>query len=390
MTISRRGGNGRDTAPSVTAARPPGTSTIALPTVTVEEQFMLVWPDGDAACLAPQLLGGLPEEVRARTGVARYRVETETAECAELGTVGSHLSIARGLLAEAAADLGARLLAVGTLPFGAPGTEATCACHVTVGLRDRDLCVAVLERLQPWLPTLLALTGNSPLWRGRDTGWSSHRFAVERQAPSGLPRPRLPADDEYDRRWTAGDARNASVLARLSPGAPAVEIRLADTCPSVPDAVLLAGLCRALVWTAVDDELAGRPASEVPPRVLGAVGEAAARRGLTAQVLSPATGRPAPAREVLDELMVAVTPALEAAGDADLIGDLLAERLRGGSGADRQRTLWRVSRRAVLVQALANGCAGVGPALLPGVALTPLLSPASSPLLGAGPWSATA
>jgi carboxylate-amine ligase len=57
--------------------------------------------------------------------------------------------------------------------------------------------------------------------------------------------------------------------------------------------------------------------------------------------------------------MTAVAPALEETGDADLLGDLLADRLRRGSGAERQRALWRMGRREAFVQALANLCAGV-------------------------------
>jgi carboxylate-amine ligase len=347
---------------------PVATSSVAVPTVGVEEEFMLLWPDGQAASIAPELLGWLPREVRARTGVAGYRVESATGVSAELATVGHHVSIARRFLAEAAADLGARLLAVGSAPFGVPGTEVTCGCHVTVGLPDRDLGVAVLGRLRPWLPALIALMGNSPLWRGRDTGWSSHRFVVQRRWPDLLPYQRCtdaaPYLERVPRHATvsaASDARGNRFLTRLSPSRPAVEIRLADTCPSVPDAVLHAGLCRALVGTAVDDELTGRPASDVPDGVLADVAGAAAQRGLAALVVSPGRACLAPAGEVLDELMTAVAPALEATGDADLLSDLLADRLRRGSGAERQRALWRLGRQEAFVQALANLCAGVDP-----------------------------
>jgi carboxylate-amine ligase len=187
------------TAPA-TRELPVTTSSGAVPTVGVEEQFMLLWPDGEAASIAPELLGRLPGEIRARAEFARYRVESATGGCAELAAVGRNLSIARRVLAEAAADLGARLVAVGTPPFGVPGAEVTCACHVTVELPDRDLGVAVLERLQPWLPALLALTGNSPLWRGHDTGWSSYRFVVQRRWPTFVPRPRSADAAEYDER----------------------------------------------------------------------------------------------------------------------------------------------------------------------------------------------
>ena len=182
-----------------------------------------------------------------------------------------------------------------------------------MGLPDADVRPPVLERLRPWLPALLALTGNSPLWRGMDTGWSSHRFALQRRRAALLPA-RVPTLVPVPRR--TGAVGN-------------IEIRLADSALSVPDAVLLAGLCRALVGTAIDDELAGRPSPEVPDRVLVAVARAAARRGMAALVVSPGRAGLAPAGEVLDELMTAVEPALERSGDTCHLSDLLADRLGG-------------------------------------------------------------
>jgi glutamate---cysteine ligase / carboxylate-amine ligase len=102
--------------------------------------------------------------------------------------------------------------------------------------------------------------------------------------------------------------------------------------------VLLAGLCRAAVMTAVADELAGRPAPDVPDRLLMAAALAAARRGSAAD---------------LPELMARFAPALDEAGDRPLVDGLLAARLRGGSGAERQRALWRAAPRAAFVQGLA-------------------------------------
>jgi carboxylate-amine ligase len=92
---------------------------------------------------------------------------------------------------------------------------------------------------------------------------------------------------------------------------------------------------------------------DVPDRVLVACCCAAARRGLGALVASPDRDRLAPAREVLGELVLAVTPALAAAGDDRVVRDLLADRLRRGSGAEQQRALWRSSPRDVVVQTLA-------------------------------------
>jgi carboxylate-amine ligase len=361
------------------SAAPPD---VAVPTMGVEEEFFLLWPDGGTADIAPDLLAAVAPGVRAAAEFARCQVETTTGICRDLATVGLELSGARRVLARDAAERGARLVAAGTPPVGAPGPEAltdddryrqliatvpgvsgeeiTCAGQVHVAVASRDLGVAVLRRLRPWLPVLLALTGNSPFWRGRDTGWCSHRFVVQQRWPSFLPPPTCVDVAAYDERVAeliaahgALDARGVYFWARLSPRYPTIEIRIADACLTVADAVLLAGLCRAAVMTAVADETAGRRRPAVPDRSLVGSAYAAAHRGLAAVVLDPAGGGWTPVRAVLPELMAAFGPALDTAGDRRLVETLLAARLRRGSGADRQRALWCQGPRAA-VQALAD------------------------------------
>jgi carboxylate-amine ligase len=48
--------------------------------------------------------------------------------------------------------------------------QLTCGCHVHVRVDSEDEGVAVLDRIRPWLPVLLAMTANSPFWQGRDSG----------------------------------------------------------------------------------------------------------------------------------------------------------------------------------------------------------------------------
>jgi carboxylate-amine ligase len=123
--------------------------------------------------------------------------------------------------------------------------------------------------------------------------------------------------------------------------------------------VLLTGLCRAAVMTAIADEVAGQPVNTAPDRVLVAAAYGAARRGLSALVVHPWRGGWVSAAELQPELMARLTPALEASGDRRLVETLLTARLRRGSAADRQRNLWHRRSRADFVQAMANLSAGL-------------------------------
>ena len=360
----------------------------ALPALGVAEEFLLLRPDGDVARVAPEVLATVADELRVHPGSTDFQVESATGSGADLPALARELSIARRALAEAAADQGARLVSLGTPPFTAPGsaavsdgpgsrqlvavvpdvtgTEATCGFRIRVQVPSRELGVAVLDRCRGWLPLLLALTANSPLWRGRDTGWSSYRYVVQGRRPASappyVPRPRR-GDDEDGAGLVASrsalDARSLSSWARLAPGRPAVEFGIADTCSTVTDAVLVSGLVRGLTAVALADATAGRPSPDLPDRVVAASARAAARWGLRASLADPLAGRTAPAGEVLAALVAMVAPALAAADELPLVTTSLQQRLRRGSGADRQRTLHRRGDRQALVQTLANICAGV-------------------------------
>ena len=125
--------------------------------------------------------------------------------------------------------------------------------------------------------------------------------------------------------------------ARLSAQHPTLEIRVADVCLDVDDAVLLAALARALVETAVRAWRAGTPADPVRLELLRLAAWRAGRSGLDGVLLDPCSWRPAPATDVLGRLVTHVTPALDDAGDLGEVRERLAEVLRRGTGARAQR-----------------------------------------------------
>ena len=67
--------------------------------------------------------------------------------------------------------------------------EPTMAMHVHVAVPDGDTAVRALDRLRADLPLLLALSGNSPYWRGADSGFASIRTPIFGMFPRvGIPR----------------------------------------------------------------------------------------------------------------------------------------------------------------------------------------------------------
>ena len=293
---------------------PPGAVRAAGPiTLGVEEEFVLLDPSTGAAVLAgPELVRMLGGEPGVRQELMRFQVETATGVCTGLDEVGRELIRLRRLAADAAAQLGCRLVASGVAPYRTPGLAAitgqpryqelarrygpvvadagTCACHVHIGVPSRDLGVQVLARLRPWLAPLLAVTANSPIADGHDTGWASWRYAIQSRWPTAVPPEVWPDAAAYDTavrrligRGAALDERNVYFLARLSPRYPTVEVRVADVCLDTGTAVLAAGLTRALVATALAEARRGTPVAAPPGpagrRGPGRRGAARARRG---------------------------------------------------------------------------------------------------------------
>ncbi|HET8660861.1 MAG TPA: glutamate--cysteine ligase [Micromonosporaceae bacterium] len=357
-------------------AQPASCRTAAAPTLGVEEEFVLLDPaSGLPALAAPDLLRLLDGEPGPQAEYMRFQFETVTRVCTRLDEVRSELLRLRRLAAAGAEHLGCRLVATGVAPYPVPGLAAltdqaryrelarryprqtpesgTCACHVHVGVPSRDLGVQVLARLRPWLAPLLALSANSAIADGQDTAWASWRYPLVSRWPTARP-PAVWADAaHYDatirrliRQGAALDQASVYFLARLSARYPTVEVRVADVCPDIDTAVLLAALVRALVTTALAEARSGARLRPVRDGRVAAGLVAAARHGLGGYGVDPFTGRQVPQHSLLDRLLDQVHAALDATGDADEVAVLLRRLDERGTGADRQRAMWSAAGSA--------------------------------------------
>ncbi len=341
-------------------------------TLGVEEEFLLLDPvTGVNVPAAEQVLAGLAADVRdrSRLEVRHSMVEMVTGVCTGLGELREQLGELRRAAAGSAAATGAALVAVGATPIADPRRAVTdnprfraigrhygpiahdpavCGCHVHVGVPDWELAVRVCDHLRGWLPVVQALTVNSPLFDGADTGHASWRSMQLERWPGLGPSPLLGSAAAYDRTVrtmvASGVMLDESMVlwyARPSARWPTVEVRVGDVCLTVDDTVLVAGLIRALVATAVEDVAAGVPAPEMPDHVIRAAHWNAAHRGLEATLLDPLRGVARPAWDLVEELVGTVTPALRHHGDLAGMRAGLDRLRRHGTGAARQRRILR-------------------------------------------------
>ncbi|MEW5807949.1 MAG: glutamate--cysteine ligase [Actinomycetota bacterium] len=342
-----------------------------IPTLGVEEEFLLVDPDTGAPVpsnrAVAEYASALGLDLQLELTSCQIETATEVAHTAD--DLRTALTRLRRTAAEAAGQAGARLLAVGlppTLPHDFPITDTPryrdigdlfgmiaheqgiCGCHVHVAVPDRDTAVAVSNRLRPWLPMLLALTANSAIYRNADTGHSSWRSVLWARWPSAGPPPHFDSAADYDAAVhmlvQAEVIRDDGMVywdVRPSADFPTIEIRVADVPATVGETVLLAALARAAVMTALAEEERGDPLPTLEPWALKAAYWKAARDGLDGAGVDLHSNTAAPMQTLLQRLVDRVRPALELTGDLELVRQGLAAVADQGNGAMRQRRAWR-------------------------------------------------
>ncbi|GIJ22920.1 carboxylate-amine ligase [Micromonospora lutea] len=341
--------------------------------IGVEEEFFLV--DGESRAVVPAA-ASVVERAREQLGdrvcgeISTVHLETRTRPVTSVPVLLGELTEARRVVARCAVDEGLRLVASGTPviqadgpapivegPRPARGTAmfrglhddlAICALHVHVEMPDREHAVQVSNHLRAHLPLLIALSANSPYWRGRDTGYASWRTVIWSRWPVAGPPPRFTSAAHYEQTVAAVGAAGATVDSgtlfwdvRLSATHPTLEIRVADVPVTAEESALYAALVRALVVRALAAVEHGEADHDVPAELLRLAYWRAARDGLDGELLDLSTGQLVPAAAMVTKLVASLRPVLEQLGDGELLAGWLRRLLALGSGAHRQRTAGR-------------------------------------------------
>lgn len=229
-----------------------------------------------------------------------------------------------------------------------------CGMHVHVGIPPRHDRVQLMNRLMPWLPLFLALSTSSPFWSRRRTGLMSYRQAAYDEFPrTGIPD--FFADQaDYDAFVAtlvdAGALEDASKLwwaIRPSLRYPTLELRIADSCTHVEDAVALAALYRCLVRAHVRQPMLGATRGTATRRVIDENRWRAKRYGVDADFILEGERGAVPVRTLLARLCDMLAPDIDALGCGALPGQLDAIVARGTS-AQQQLALYRSRREAGL------------------------------------------
>jgi carboxylate-amine ligase len=213
------------------------------------------------------------------------------------------------------------------------------AQHVHVAVPDEEAAIRATNALLRHVPLFVALSANSPFWRGEDTGFASARVKIRDASPrSGLPptfRDWGEFEDYAEALVAMGNIPDWSWFwwdVRPHPRHGTVELRVPDVQAETAYAASLAALAQCLVATAEDH--APEDARYVSENKWRAI-----RRGLDARFYDFSKKREEGVREVARDLVTKLRPVSQDLGcEAELDGVL--EIVGRGTGADLQRAVY--------------------------------------------------
>jgi carboxylate-amine ligase len=341
-------------------------------TIGVEEELMIVdaetfdlvnaieqlLPDAPGGQIKPELMESVLE-------IATLPHQTVTEAATEIRSL-------RYQAAELAGRRGLRIASAGTHPFanwedqrivGRPRyralvdelafvarQELVFGMHVHVGVDDPETAIDVANALREHVPMLVALSANSPFWRGEDTGMLSARVPIFKSFPRvGIP--------PFYRDWQDYQERIARLVAgkivadytylwydiRPHPRFGTVEIRAMDAQTRIEHTVSIAALIQSLVRSLAEGHDSGDRPVDHPAELLEANKWIAARYGLDGRVLDPSTDTVVRLGEQTGRLLDRLREHAEDLGcPTELEG--IADLLDHGNGAERQRLVYGANR----------------------------------------------
>ncbi|MGI8750107.1 MAG: carboxylate-amine ligase [Thermoleophilaceae bacterium] len=319
-------------------------------TNSIEEMLLALQETGAAGDVKPELMESV--------------CEVATSPCRDAAEAAAQLAELRGTVQAVAEARGLAIGAAGTHPFAmwedqrivrrpryrdliaglqfVARQELIFGIHVHVGLDDPDKAIHVVNGMRVHLPVLLALSANSPFWRGQSTGMLSARTPIFRAFPRvGIP-PRYEDYADWSRRIefmvdsrVINDYTYLWYDVRPHPRFGTVEIRVMDSQTRLEHTVGLAALAQAMVKELAEHFESGEELSRYPYEMLDENKWLAARHGLEGELVDlPSKERVSTrdlARRLIDRLRGHAQD-LGSANELDAVQDLVEH----GNGGSRQ------------------------------------------------------
>jgi carboxylate-amine ligase len=342
------------------------------PTLGVELELQLV--DADTLALKSCILDVLEQVPREyidniKPELMQSYLEINTDVCKSVAEVKSDLEDKLRVCTEAVERCGARLFWAATHPFSTwqeqqitPNERyhrlvdnlqvtarrlVTFGLHVHVGVDSGDKAVMICDRILRHLPTLLALSANSPFWGGRNTGLHSQRSKVMEALPTaGLP-PLMRNWSEYV--WLVNHLIHTNFIetireiwwdVRPHHNFGTVEVRVCDMPPDLRSVLGLTALVQSLVYRLSELIDEGMYQFDCHPMLVRQNKWRACRYGPEAVLVDPYSLEPRPVRQVVSEILVQLGETASKLGCADEL-NIVHDMIRQPTGSQWQQEIYK-------------------------------------------------
>jgi len=341
-------------------------------TIGVEEELMII--DRETLDLVNAIESLLQDSPRGaiKPELMESVLEISTDPCANTTEAGQQLRALRRQVCESAEAKGLGIGSAGTHPFAmwedqrivarpryrdlisalrfVARQELIFGMHVHVGLDDPDKAIFVANGMRVHVPVLVALSANSPFWRGDATGLVSTRVPIFRAFPRvGIP-PAYDDWDDYARRIefmvSSGVMEDYTYLwydVRPHPRFGTVEIRAMDSQTRIEHTVGITALVQAMVKELAELYDTGRPLTPYPWEMLDENKWLASRHGLEGDIVDLPSNTRVNTAELARRLLARMrehAQDLGSSSDLEGIDDLLAR----GNGASRQLVVYEANK----------------------------------------------
>jgi carboxylate-amine ligase len=214
-------------------------------------------------------------------------------------------------------------------------------------VEDRETAIQLMNGARYFLPHLLALSANSPLCLGMDTGFQSYRCKVFER----FPRTNIP--DLYQSWSEFEDYVNLLIHTncidnakkiwwdiRPHPHYPTLEFRVCDMPMRLEETICIAAVCQAVIaklYRLHEQNLSFRHYNRA---LIMENKWRAARYGLDGKIIDFGKQIEVPARDLMHELMEFVSDVVAELGSIDEVG-YIRQILERGNGATRQLRVYQ-------------------------------------------------
>lgn len=353
-------------------------------TIGIEEEYQIIDPESRALTSYVQQLMNRGRVVlgdQIKQEFMQSQIEVGSHICRNIKEARQEIVRLRRTVSEVAAEHGRVIVAASTHPFSRWHEQEISegeryedlrndmqevgrrllifGMHVHLGFGKTpealELLIEIENQLRYFLPHILALSTSSPFWHGRDTGLKSYRSIVFESLPrTGIP-PTFDSFAEYEnfinvlgKVGSLGGRNHPYEVdptkiwwdARPQPSLGTLEVRIADMCTTVDEAVCIAALIQSLAAKLLKLRYQNQSWRIYRSKLIEENKWRAVRYGIEGKLIDFGLLEEVPMRFLAQELLELVDDVVDELGTRQEL-EYVHTILEKGTSADRQLATYR-------------------------------------------------